>query len=62
MDGHHKLIRWKFETHGAIDSRTITYLRCSDNNHASTVLSEFISAVHVHGLPEQTSGGGGGEC
>ena len=50
-------------THGAIDgySRTITYLRCSDNNRASTVLSEFISAVHVHGLPERirTDQGGG---
>ena len=64
MDGHHKLIRWKFVTHGAIDgySRTIIYLRCSDNNRASTVLSEFISAVHVHGLPEciRTDQGGGG--
>ena len=53
-------------TYGAIDgySRTITYLKCSDNNRASTVLSEFISAVHVHGLPERIrtdQGGGGGE-
>ena len=55
MDGHHKLIRWKFVTHGAIDgySRTITFLKCADNNRALTVLSEFINAVHVHGLPER---------
>lgn len=31
IDGHHKLIRWRFVTHGGIDgfSRTIVYLRCS---------------------------------
>jgi len=34
IDGHHKLIRWRFVIHGAIDgfSRTIVYLRCTDNN------------------------------
>ena len=38
LDGHHKLIRWRFVTHGGIDgySRTITYLRCSNNNSAET--------------------------
>ena len=63
MDGHHKLIRWKFVTHGAIDgySRTITFLKCADNNRASTVLSEFINAVHVHGLPERVRTDLGGE-
>ena len=53
LDGHHKLIRWKFVTHGAIDgySRRI-YLQYADNNRASTVLSAFTNAVYVHGLPE----------
>ena len=43
LDGHHKLIRWKFVTHGAIDgySRTVIYLKCADNNRAGTVLSAF---------------------
>ena len=41
IDGRHKLIRWGFVTHGGIDgySRTIVYLRCSDNNRAETVVS-----------------------
>ena len=63
LDGHHKLIRWKFVTHGAIDgySRTITYLQCADNNRASTVLSAFTNAVCVHGLPERIRTDLGGE-
>ena len=63
MDSHHKLIWWKFVTHGAIDgySRTITFLKCADNNRVSTVLSEFINAVHVHGLPECVRTDLGGE-
>jgi AcrR family transcriptional regulator len=63
IDGHHKLIRWKFVTHGAIDgySRTITYLKCADNNRASTVLSAFVEAAHIHGLPERIRSDHGGE-
>ena len=39
MDGHHKLIRWKFVIHGAIDgySRLIVFLKCSTNNKSGTV-------------------------
>ena len=39
IDGHHKLIRWKFVVHAGIDgfSRTIPYIACSTNNCASTV-------------------------
>ena len=63
VDGNHKLIRWRFVTHGAIDgySRMITFLRCSDNNRSSTVLKEFTAAVNFHGLPNQIRTDLGGE-
>lgn len=62
-DGHHKLIRWKFVTHAAIDgySRTITYIQCSDNNRSETVKSAFCSAVQVYGLPNKVRTDLGGE-
>lgn len=63
VDGHHKLIRWRFVTHGGIDgySRTIVYLKCSDNNRASSVLSVFTEAVRNHGLPSKVRSDLGGE-
>lgn len=50
-------------THGGIDgySRTIVYLKCADNNRASTVLTAFTSAVTKHGLPERIRSDLGGE-
>ena len=55
VDGHHKLIRWRMVTHGAIDgfSRLILYLQCSTNNRASTVYDLFLSAVGQYGLPSR---------
>ena len=55
LDGHHKLIRWRFVTHGAIDgySRLIAYLKCSTNNRASTVYRSFLEAVQQYGLPSR---------
>ena len=63
LDGHHKLIRWKFVTHGAINeySQTIMYLKCADNNRTSIVLSLFVEAAHIHGLPEHVHTDHGGE-
>ena len=63
IDGHHKLIRWRFVVHGGIDgfSRTIVYLRCSNNNRAVTHLSLFVSAVRSYGLPEKVRSDLGGE-
>ena len=42
-DGHHSLIRWGFVVHNCIDgfSRMITFLRCSTNNWADTLMSAF---------------------
>ena len=54
-DGHHKLIRWRLVTHGAIDgfSRLVVYLKCSPNNPASTVNEVFLHAVQLYGLPSR---------
>ena len=63
IDGNHKLIKWRFVIHGGIDgySRTIVYLTCSTNNEASTVMSSYMDAVSVHGLPDQVRSDQGGE-
>lgn len=63
IDGNHKLIRWRFVIHGGIDgySRVAMFLKCSDNNCASTVLSCFSEAVDIHGLPESIRSDLGGE-
>ncbi len=52
-DSHHKLIRWRLVTHGAIDgySRLILYLHCVTNDRAATVLELFTRAVTKNGLP-----------
>lgn len=63
IDGHHKLIRWKFVIHAGIDgfSRTIPFIRCSTNNFASTVLSVFQEGVGKFGLPNRVRSDHGGE-
>ena len=63
IDGHHKLVRWRFVTHGGIDgfSRTIVFLQCNTNNRASTVLSAFTEAVSQYGLPSHIRSDLGGE-
>ena len=63
VDGNHKLIKWRMVIHGGIDgfSRTVVFLRCADNNRASTVLTAFTNAVQNHGLPERIRTYLGGE-
>jgi hypothetical protein len=63
IDGNHKLIRWKFIIHGGIDgfSRMITYLKCSGNNRSDTVLSAFMSACQLFGIPSRVRADKGGE-
>ncbi|KAK6984929.1 hypothetical protein R3P38DRAFT_2465756, partial [Favolaschia claudopus] len=58
VDGHHKLILWGIVIHGFVDgySRTITGLRASTNNRASTVLEVFLAAVGEYGLPSRVRG------
>ena len=55
LDGNHKLIRWKMVLHGGIDgySRLVVYLRCNNNNRASTVASDFIRATTTYFIPSR---------
>eukprot|EP00112_Aurelia_sp_Birch-Aquarium-sp1_P016476 Seg3739.2 transcript_id=Seg3739.2/GoldUCD/mRNA.D3Y31 product="hypothetical protein" protein_id=Seg3739.2/GoldUCD/D3Y31 len=52
-DGYHKLIRWRLVIHGCIDGyfRLITFLQCSTNNKAETVLSLFLKAIQNFRCP-----------
>ena len=53
-DGHHKLIRWRFVTHGGIDGcRMVVFVKCSTNNQASTVYDLFLAAIWQYGLPSR---------
>lgn len=54
MDGNHKIIRWKFVIHGAVDgfSNVIVFLKCS-NNRAETILQGFVIAALAYGLPHK---------
>ncbi|TRY85628.1 hypothetical protein DNTS_008764 [Danionella cerebrum] len=63
IDGNMRLIRWGFVVHGAIDgySRLITYLNCNTDNCASTVLSQFVHATCLYGLPSRVRSDHGGE-
>ena len=63
IDSNHKLIRWRMVIHGAIDgySRKILYLKCANNNRASTVISYFSEAVSTFGIPDKVRSDKGGE-
>ena len=63
MDGNHKLIKYNIVIHGAIDgySRLYTFLKASNNNFASTVLSLFIKASCEYGVPSRLRVDYGGE-
>ena len=42
-------------------SRTITYMRCSTNDLATTVMASFSDAVSNYGVPDQVRSDRGGE-
>ena len=43
IDGHHKLIKWGFVTHGCVDgfSNAIIYMQCHTNNKSTVGIIEF---------------------
>lgn len=55
LDGNHKLIRWGFVIHGAIDgySRLVTFLHASLNNLSTTVFDLFTGATKQFGIPSR---------
>lgn len=55
VDGHHKLVRWRFVTHCSIDgySRLIVFMKCSTNDKSTTVLECFLGAIQKYGLPSR---------
>ncbi|KAF5338124.1 hypothetical protein D9758_015377 [Tetrapyrgos nigripes] len=63
LDGHHKLILWGIVIHGMVDgySRTVTGIRASNNNRASTVLEVFVQAVEDYAVPSRIRGDRGKE-
>lgn len=63
IDGHHKLVRWRFLVHGGIDgySRLVVFLKASTNNRAETMLGAFLEGVNCFGLPSRVRCDKGGE-
>ena len=63
LDGNHKMIRWRLVIHAGIDghSRLITYIHCSDNNRAETVMELFLYGTHQFGIPSHVRSDKGGE-
>lgn len=55
--------RWGFVTHAGIDGNTrlITYINCSTDNKALTVLTYFVRATCLYGLPSRVRSDHGGE-
>ena len=63
IDGNHKMIRWRLIIHAGIDgfSRCVTYVKCSNNNCADTVLEAFLEGISMFGVPVHVRSDHGGE-
>ena len=63
IDGNHKLVRWKMIIHAGIDgySRLIVYMKCSNNNKATTVLDLFTEATKSYFVPSKVRSDKGSE-
>lgn len=63
IDGNHKMIRWRLIIHGGVDgfSRCVVYIKCANNNCASTVLDAFLEGLRCYGTPARIRSDHGGE-
>lgn len=63
IDCNLSLVRWKFVVQGGVDgySRLITFLHCSSDNTASTMLKSFVSGGRQFGFPSRVRSDYGGE-
>ena len=57
------MIRWHLIIHTGIDgfSRCVTYVKCSNNNCADTVLQAFLEGISMFGVPVHVRSDHGGE-
>ena len=63
IDENHKLICWRLVIHGGVDgfSRCIVYMKCANNNCATTVEDAFLDGVSEYGMPAHVGSDHGGE-
>jgi len=63
IDGNHKLDKYGIVIFGGIDgfSRTITFLKTTSNNRATTMLPTFKKAIEEFQVPSRVRADGGGE-
>ena len=62
-NGNHKLIRYRFVIHAAIDgfSRLLTFINCANNNTADRVLEQFLKGTAEFEVPSRLRTDKGGE-
>jgi len=63
IDGNMSLSRWGFVVHAGVDrySCMVTYLHCSTNNRAGTIVHHFLEAGEIYGFPSRLQSDCGGE-
>ena len=63
IDGNHKIIRWRLVVHAGVDgfSRLLVYIKCANNNAATTVFDAFSEGISEFGMPTHVRSDHGGE-
>ena len=62
IDGNHKMIHWRLVIHAGVDGFTrVVYIKCANNNCATTVLDAYLEGVSMYGCPVCVRSDHGGE-